>query len=177
MSYRKQISYLELRENGQRIQSAGYAKLESMENEDILTVQLTGQNFSQGRTMPLYLNRESGEELLCEMTAEWGRASCAKRIPGKEDRKPILGIRILLGQDLVVVGSFAGADRDDGRGNGGSSDSSGSRRTQGQQRFRSEPECIERAAGEESRCRTLSAYEGYQMGAVKQYLSPYPSFP
>lgn len=108
MSYRKQISYLELRENGQRIQSAGYAKLESMENEDILTVQLTGQNFSQGRTMPLYLNRESGEELLCEMTAEWGRASCVKRIPGKEDRKPILGIRILLGQDLVVVGSFAG---------------------------------------------------------------------
>lgn len=108
MSYRKQISYLELRENGQRIQSAGYAKLESMENEDILTVQLNGQNFSQGRTMPLYLNRESGEELLCEMTAEWGRASCVKRIPGKEDRKPILGIRILLGQDLVVVGSFAG---------------------------------------------------------------------
>ncbi len=108
MSYRKQISYLELRENGQRIQSAGYAKLESMENEDILTVQLTGQNFSQGRTMPLYLNRESGEELLCEMTAEWGRASCVKRIPGKEDRNPILGIRILLGQDLVVVGSFAG---------------------------------------------------------------------
>ena len=108
MSYRKQISYLELRENGQRIQSAGYAKLESMENEDILTVQLNGQNFSQGRTMPLYLNRESGEELLCEMTAEWGRASCVKRIPGKEDRKPILGIRILLGQDLVIVGSFAG---------------------------------------------------------------------
>ena len=108
MSDRKQISYLELRENGQRIQSAGYAKLESMENEDILTVQLNGQNFSQGRTMPLYLNRESGEELLCEMTAEWGRASCVKRIPGKEDRKPILGIRILLGLDLVIVGSFAG---------------------------------------------------------------------
>ena len=108
MSYRKQISYLELRENGQRIQSAGYAKLESMENEDVLTVQLNGQNFSQGSTMPLYLNRESGEELLCKMTAEWGRASCVKRIPGKEDRKPILGIRILLGQDLVVVGSFAG---------------------------------------------------------------------
>ena len=108
MSYRKQISYLELRDNGQRIRSAGYAKLESREKEEILTVQLNGQNFSQGRTMPLYLNRESGEELLCEMTAEWGRASCEKRIPGKEDRKPILGIRILLGQNLVVVGSFAG---------------------------------------------------------------------
>ncbi len=108
MSYRKQISYLELRDNGQRIRSAGYAKLESREKEEILTVQLNGQNFSQGRTMPLYLNRENGEELLCEMTAEWGRASCEKRIPGKEDRNPILGIRILLGQNLVVVGSFAG---------------------------------------------------------------------
>ena len=107
MSYRKQISYLELRDNGQRIRSAGYAKLESREKEEILTVQLNGQNFSQGRTMPLYLNRESGEELLCEMTAEWGSASCVKRISGKEDRKPILGIRILLGQNLVVVGSFA----------------------------------------------------------------------
>ena len=43
MSYRKQISYLELQENGQRIRGAGYAKLESWEKEEILMVQLRGQ--------------------------------------------------------------------------------------------------------------------------------------
>ena len=42
MSYRKQISYLELQENGQRIRGAGYAKLESWEKEEILMVQLRG---------------------------------------------------------------------------------------------------------------------------------------
>ena len=36
MSYRKQISYLELQENGKRIRGAGYAKLESWEEEEIL---------------------------------------------------------------------------------------------------------------------------------------------
>ena len=43
MSYRKQISYLELQENGKRIRGAGYAKLESWEEEEILMVQLRGQ--------------------------------------------------------------------------------------------------------------------------------------
>ena len=72
MSYRKQISYLELQENGQRIRGAGYAKLESWEKEEILMVQLRGQGIVSGKEMLLYLQRESGEELLCEMTAERG---------------------------------------------------------------------------------------------------------
>ena len=109
MSYRKQISYLELQDNGQRIRSAGYAKLESRETEEILTVQLNGQNFTQDRTIALYLQRESGEELLCEMTADRGRASCEKRIPGKKDREPILGIRIPLDRNLEIIGRFARA--------------------------------------------------------------------
>ena len=66
MSYRKQISYLELQENGQRIRGAGYAKLESWEKEEILMVQLRGQGIVSGKEMLLYLQRESGEELLCE---------------------------------------------------------------------------------------------------------------
>ncbi len=78
MSYRKQISYLELQENGQRIRGAGYAKLESWEKEEILMVQLRGQGIVSGKEMLLYLQRESGEELLCEMTAE--RGTTEKRI-------------------------------------------------------------------------------------------------
>lgn len=109
MSYRKQISYLELQENGQRIGSAGYARLESLEMEEILTVQLRGQGIVSGKAMPLYLQRESGEELLCEMTADRGSAVCEKRIPGKADRETILGIRIPLGQDLEIIGRFAGS--------------------------------------------------------------------
>ena len=49
MSYRKQISYLELQENGQRIRGAGYAKLESWEKEEILMVQLRGQGIVSGQ--------------------------------------------------------------------------------------------------------------------------------
>ena len=48
MSYRKQISYLELQENGQRIRGVGYAKLESWEKEEILMVQLRGQGIVSG---------------------------------------------------------------------------------------------------------------------------------
>lgn len=109
MSYRKQISYLELQENGQRIRSAGYARLESLEKEEILTVQLNGQGIVSGKAVSLYLQRESGEQLLCEMTAERGRAACEKRVPGKENREPILGIRIPLEQNLEIIGQFAGA--------------------------------------------------------------------
>lgn len=109
MSYRKQISYLELQENGQRIRSAGYARLESLDNEEILTVQLNGQGGVSGKAVSLYLQRESGEQLLCEMTAERGRIACEKRIPGKEEREPILGIRIPLEQNLEIIGRFAGA--------------------------------------------------------------------
>ena len=109
MSYRKQISYLELQENGQRIRGAGYAKLESWEKEEILMVQLRGQGIVSGKEMMLYLQRESGEELLCEMTAERGTVSCEKRISRKADWKPTLGIRIPLERNFEIIGRFAGA--------------------------------------------------------------------
>lgn len=110
MSYRKQISYLELQENGQRIGNAGYARLESLEKEEILTVQLRGQGIVSGTGMSLYLQREGREQVLCEMTADRGTAACEKRIPGTADREPILGIRIPLGQDLEIIGRFAGSE-------------------------------------------------------------------
>ena len=109
MSYRKQISYLELQENGQRIRGAGYAKLESWEKEEILMVQLRGQELVSGNVVPLYLQRESGEELLCEMTAERGIVSCEKRISRKADWEPTLGIRIPLERNFEIIGRFAGA--------------------------------------------------------------------
>ena len=109
MSYRKQISYLELQENGQRIRGAGYAKLESWEKEEILMVQLRGQGIVSGKEMLLYLQRESGEELLCEMTAERGIISCEKRISRKADWEPTLGIRIPLERNFEIIGRFAGA--------------------------------------------------------------------
>ena len=109
MSYRKQISYLELQENGQRIRGAGYAKLESWEKEEILMVQLRGQELVSGNVVPLYLQRESGEELLCEMTAERGTISCEKRISRKADWEPTLGIRIPLERNFEIIGRFAGA--------------------------------------------------------------------
>lgn len=110
MSYRKQISYLELQENGKRIRGAGYAKLESWEEEEILMVQLRGQGIVSGKEMMLlYLQRESGEELLCEMTAERGNISCEKRISRKADWEPTLGIRIPLKRNFEIIGRFAGA--------------------------------------------------------------------
>ena len=96
MSYRKQIIYLELQENGQRIRSAGYARLESLDKEEILTVQLNGQEIVSGKGILLYLQWESGEQQLCEMTTDQGRASCEKRIPLEKEREQILGIRIPL---------------------------------------------------------------------------------
>ena len=89
MSYRKQISYLELQENGQRIRSAGYARLESLDKEEILTVQLNGQEVVPGKGIPLYLQWETGEQQLCEMTIDRGRASWEKRIPLEKERERI----------------------------------------------------------------------------------------
>ena len=57
----------------------------------------------------LYLQRESGEELLCEMTAERGTVSCEKRISRKADWEPTLGIRIPLERNFEIIGRFAGA--------------------------------------------------------------------
>lgn len=107
MSYRKQISYLELQENGQRIRSAGYARLESLDKEEILTVQLNGQEIVSGKGIPLYLQWETGEQQLCEMTIDRGRASCEKRIPLEKEREQLLGIRIPLEQNLEIIGRFA----------------------------------------------------------------------
>lgn len=106
MSYRKQISYLELQENGQRIRSAGYARLESLDKEEILTVQLNGQEIVSGKGILLYLQWESGEQQLCEMTTDQGRASCEKRIPLEKEREQILGIRIPLERNLEIIGRF-----------------------------------------------------------------------
>ena len=108
MSYRKQISYLELQENGQRIRSAGYARLESLDKEEILTVQLNGQEIVSGKGMLLYLQWESGEQQLCEMTTDQGRASCEKRIPLEKEWEQILGIRIPLERNCAIVGKFEG---------------------------------------------------------------------
>ncbi len=106
MSYRKQISYLELQENGQRIRSAGYARLESLDKEEILTVQLNGQEIVSGKGIPLYLQWESREQQLCEMTIDQGRASCEKRIPLEKEWEQILGIRIPLERNLEIIGRF-----------------------------------------------------------------------
>ncbi len=108
MSYRKQISYLELQENGQRIGNAGYARLESLDKEDILTVQLNGQGIVSGKVVTLYLQRNSGEQPLGEMMTDRGKASCEMRFPGKTDRESILGIRIPLSESREIVGRFAG---------------------------------------------------------------------
>ena len=207
MSYRKQISYLELQENGQRIRSAGYARLESLDKEEILTVQLNGQEIVSGKGIPLYLQWESGEHQLCEMTTDQGRASCEKRIPLEKEREQILGIRIPLERNCAIVGKFEGtgdskkksvpkpenvmkseepkliekkaahavdglvvaridADREESRGNSGSSHSHGDRKTAS-------------TNGKGIRCRygKHPAYERYQMGAVKQHLPTHSSLP
>lgn len=109
MSYRKQISYLKLQENGQRIRSAGYARLESLDKEDILTVQLNGQDILSDKEITLYLQRESGEQQLCKMMADCGTVFCEKRIPREKEREPISGIHIPLEQNLEIIGRFAGA--------------------------------------------------------------------
>lgn len=106
MSYRKQISYLELQENGQRIRSAGYARLESLGKEEILTVQLNEQESVSGNEIPLYLQRESGEQQLCEMMTNRGRAFCKKRIPYEKEWGAIIGIRIPLERNCVIAGKF-----------------------------------------------------------------------
>lgn len=106
MSYRKQNSYLELQENGQRIKTAGFARLESLEKEDILTVLLNGQDILPGKDVTLYLQRESGEQPLGEMKADRGKVSGEMRLPGKKEREPILGVRIPLEENIEIIGRF-----------------------------------------------------------------------
>ncbi len=109
MSYRKQIGYLELRENGQRIKSAGYARLESLDKESILKVQLTEIPAASG-SLQLYLQIDPEEELFCEIQAMQGRAACEKKIPkAQREGEEISGIRIPLSGNREIVGRFAAA--------------------------------------------------------------------
>ena len=108
MPYRKQISYLELQENGQRIKTAGFAKLESLEKEDVLTVLLNGQDVLSGKEVTLYLQRESGEQSLGKIMADRGKVSGEMRLPGEKEREPILGVRIPLEGNMEIIGRFAG---------------------------------------------------------------------
>lgn len=106
MSYQKRISYLELQENGQRIKTAGFARLENLDKEDILTVLLNGQDILSGKEVMLYLQRESGEQLLGEMMADREKISVEMRLPGKKEREPILGVRIPLEGNIEIIGQF-----------------------------------------------------------------------
>lgn len=106
MPYRKQISYLELQENGQRIKTAGFARLESLEKEDVLTVLLNGQDILSGKEVTLYLQRESGEQPLGKIMADRGKVSGEMRLPGKKEREPILGVRIPLDENMEIIGRF-----------------------------------------------------------------------
>ena len=206
MSYRKQISYLELQENGKRIRGAGYAKLESWEEEEILMVQLRGQGIVSGKEMMLlYLQRESGEELLCEMTAERGTISCEKRISRKADWEPTLGIRIPLERNFEIIGRFAGAagakkvpapvtaiapvtvGEIEGQGQGGNQPEQAKRPIQTEQQEAQNREMQRERVQEQGRigspeleknCHgTHSPHERHQMGAIKQYLPTHPSLP
>lgn len=106
MSYQKRISYLELQENGQRIKTAGFARLESLDKEDILTVLLNGQDILSGKEVMLYLQRKSGEQLLGEMMADRGKVSGEMRLPGQKERESILGVRIPLEGNMEIIGRF-----------------------------------------------------------------------
>lgn len=106
MPYRKQISYLELQENGQRIKTAGFARLESLEKEDVLTVLLNGQDILSGKEVTLYLQRESGEQPLGKIMADRGKVSGEMRLPGEKEREPILGVRIPLEGNMEIIGRF-----------------------------------------------------------------------
>ena len=108
MPYRKQISYLELQENGQRIRTAGFARLENLEKEDVLTVLLNGQDVLSGKEVTLYLQRESGEQPLGKIMADRGNVSGEMRLPGEKEREPILGVRIPLEGNVEIIGRFVG---------------------------------------------------------------------
>lgn len=71
-----------------------------------MTVQLNGQEIVSGKGILLYLQWESGEQQLCEMTIDQGRASCEKRIPLEKEWEQILGIRIPLERNLEIIGRF-----------------------------------------------------------------------
>ncbi len=110
MSYRKQISYLELRENGQRIRNVGYAKLESLDKKYIFTLQINGVQAIEGRKVQLYLQKETGEELLCEPVVSRGEIACRREEEQGKNNDEIQGVRVLINKNKEITGHFTKPD-------------------------------------------------------------------
>lgn len=106
MPYRKQISYLELRENGQRVKNVGFARLVSLEKEDILTLQVNGLTDADTIPVQCRLRWDSGDKAVDELTAEGGNIFWEKRFPGEEKRERIRGIRLLIDKNREICGGF-----------------------------------------------------------------------
>lgn len=109
MSYRKQISYLELRENGQRIKNVGYAKLESLDKKYIFTLQINGVQTMEGKKVQLYLQKETGEELLCDPVVTRGEIACRREKEKNGDE--IQGVRVLIDKNTEIIGYFVKPER------------------------------------------------------------------
>lgn len=110
MSYRKRISYLELRENGQRIRNVGYAKLESLDRKYIFTLQINGVQAIEGRKVQLYLQKETGEELLCEPVVSRGEIACQREEEKGKNNDEIQGVRVLINENKEITGYFTKPD-------------------------------------------------------------------
>ena len=110
MSYRKQISYLELRENGQRIRNVGYAKLESLDKKYIFTLQINGVQAIEGRKVQLYLQKETGEKLLCEPVVSRGEIACQREEEKGKNNDEIQGVRVLINENKEITGYFTKPD-------------------------------------------------------------------
>lgn len=111
MSYRKQISYLELRENGQRIKNVGYAKLESLDKKYIFTLQSNGVQAMEGRKVQLYLQKETGEELLNEPVVTRGEIACRSEKEKEKNGDEIQGVRVLIDKNTEIIGYFVKPER------------------------------------------------------------------
>lgn len=110
MSYRKQISYLELREHGQRIRNVGYAKLECLDKKYIFTLQINGIQAIEGRKVQLYLQKETGEELLCEPVVSRGEIACRREEEKGKNNDEIHGVRVRIRENEEITGDFIKPD-------------------------------------------------------------------
>lgn len=106
MSYRKQISYLELRENGQRVKSAGYARLISLDKEYILTLHVNGLQGADGIPVQVYFRKENGDESVGETVAVRGEITCEKRLNRREKDDFPYGVKIPVDKNREIVGDF-----------------------------------------------------------------------
>lgn len=106
MSYRKQISYLEERKNGERIRNAGYAKLENTDKKYIITLQINGLQVMEGKDLQVYLQTEKGEKLLCESKVTGGAISCKREKEKSNSREEVQEIRIPTGDNTEIAGYF-----------------------------------------------------------------------